>query len=55
MKLFGLTCTQWKAYATDKFIAGQTIVIPDCELQGALRQILQRDILVDKRVVPSGM
>lgn len=50
-----ITCSEREAHATQKFIAGKSIVIPDRQFEGSLRQFLERNIFVYDCVIPHGI
>lgn len=49
-----LTGAKIKSNTAKELVAGNSIVIPDCELETALGELLQTDIFINKRVIPHG-
>jgi len=49
---WNLTRSKVESEPPEELVAGQSVVVPHGEFEGTIVQLLQTDVLVDKRVVP---
>ena len=49
-----LTCPKVEADAAEEVLVAEAVVVPDCQLDAAVRHLLQREVVPAHRLLPAG-